>query len=152
MAKKNVKNKKPGQPTAYKPEYCQKLIAFFDKKPWLLVNGKRQYQRMPSVNGFSKSINVCTSTIYNWRTKDHDSFHNEFLVAWNKAQSLRKDWLIDVGLSGLAPANSFKFVAVNCTDMRDKQETEHGVSDALSELLEQIGSNGKGLTISNPGS
>ena len=145
--KKVVKKHAGGRPTDYKPEFCQSLISFYDQSPWKVVNGKRQYQRRPSVNGFSKRINVCVATIYNWKTKDHESFQPEFLESWNKAKGLQKDWLIDVGLSGLAPANSFKFVAVNCTDMRDKQETEHGVSDGLADLMKEIGSNGSGLPI-----
>lgn len=151
---------KRGQPTKYKPEHCQAIIRFFDVEPWdtlktkeynadgELVNeidtGKRQYQRMPTIEGFAKSIEVCISTVDNWTNEKHDSFQPEFLVAYNKALTYRKGWLIDVGLSGLAPANSFKFVAVNCTDMRDKNETTHGVSKELTTVLRLINGSTKG--------
>jgi len=114
-----------GRSTKYKPEFCDKLIKYFDAEPWKIVEGKRAYRRMPTIEGFAKRIKVCISTIYNWIDKDHASFQPEFLDAYNKAKQLRKNWLIDVGLSGLSPANSFKFVAVNCTDMRDKVQEEH---------------------------
>ena len=143
MAKAETKGK-PGQPTKYKPEYCEAIIDFYDQEPWEEKEGKRLYQRRPSVNGFAKHIKACVASVYNWKTKDHDSFHPEFLEAWNTAKALSKDWLIDVGLSGLAPANSFKFVAVNCTDMRDKVETIHGATTELQTVLGLINGQNKG--------
>ena len=128
-----------GQPTKYKPEFCDKLIKYFDIEPWEIVGDKRVYRRMPSLTRFAKKIKVGLTSIYNWSDKNHDSFQPEFLKACNRAKQIRKEWLIDVGLSGLAPANSFKFVAVNCTDMKDKQEQEqtHRVKvEIIDEKLE----------------
>ena len=144
--RKDPKECKPGgQPTKYSPEMCQGVIDFFDVLPWKVKNGKRQYQRMPSLIGYAKSINVCYNTIYNWIDAKHGSFQPEFLLSYNKAKRCRKQWLIDVGLSGLAPANSFKFVAVNCTDMRDKQETEHSGEVGLTGLLASLDGNSRGI-------
>ncbi len=139
-AKNGDKGKrKRGQPTKYKPAHCQALIDFFDVEPWEQQtikhyntdgeltkeeDGKRVYRRMPTIRAFAKHIKVCIASVYNWLDKDHASYQPGFLDSYNIAREYRKDWLIDVGLSGLAPANSFKFVAVNCTDMRDKQEHE----------------------------
>lgn len=157
--KKGAKTKrKRGQPTKYKPQHCQDLIDFFDVEPWetqkieyyegeevvRVEEGKRQYRRMPTIEGFAKSISVCIATVYNWIDKDHASYQAKFLDAYNKAKQYRKNWLIDVGLSGLAPANSFKFVAVNCTDMRDKQETKHKISEETAILLGMIDGSSKG--------
>ena len=133
------KRAKAGQPTKYKPEFCQAIIEYFDVEPWetpkieyyehgkvvRIEEGKRQYRIMPSLLRFAKSIKVCYATIYNWVDPKHASFQPKFLDAYNTALEIRKEWLINVGLSGLAPANSFKFVAVNLTDMRDKQDVEH---------------------------
>lgn len=153
MAKKKTESKnKAGQPTKYKPAFCEEIVAFFDVEPWesqrieyygdegeitKTEQGKRQYKRMPTLEGFAKAIGVCISTVDNWTNKEHASFQQEFLGAYNKALTYRKNWLIDVGLSGLAPANSFKFVAVNCTDMRDKQETVHNVTN-LADFLKAM--------------
>lgn len=139
-AKNGDKGKrKAGQPTKYKPAHCQALIDFFDVEPWeqqkiehfddegrviKTEEGKRVYRRMPTLRGFAKHIKTCIATVYNWLDQDHASYQPKFLDSYNIAREYRTDWLIDVGLSGLAPANSFKFVAVNCTDMRDKQEHE----------------------------
>jgi len=160
MAKEKAKRKynytkKTGRPSRYKERFCQDIIKFFDVEPWetprterrdgdgnvSIEEGKRQYRRMPSLLGFAKSVGVDYVTVYRWVDEKGDQFHPEFCKAYNVAMKLRKQWLIDVGLSGLAPANSFKFVAVNCSDMRDKHE-----HDVKSEIKIDIVDYGK----SNP--
>jgi len=127
------------RPTKYKPEFCEKLIEFFDIEPWeereiphyKTVKGEQQLVwtdikilplRMPTLRKFAKSIEVGIRAIYNWLNPEEATYHKEFMHAFTLAKEIRRDWLIDVGLSGSAPPASFKFVAVNCTDMRDKQE------------------------------
>lgn len=134
--------KRPGQPTKYKPEHCQALIDFFDVEPWeteeiphykngelAWMDKKRVYRRLPSLLRFAKSINVCYRTVYDWADSKHGSYQAAFLQALTHARLIRKEMLIDLGLSGSVPPNSFKFVAVNMTDMRDKQEHELGGKD-----------------------
>lgn len=124
-----------GRPSKYKPEFCNKLIELFDIEPWeereiphykdgevAWTDIKRLPARMPTLRKFAKEIKVCISTVYGWLDSKHDSFQKEFLYAFTCAKEIRKDWLIDVGLSGGAPPASFKFVAVNVTDMTDKQD------------------------------
>ncbi len=148
-----------GQPTKYKEEYCQDIIDFFDIEPLREVPLKH-YQKdgktlswvdiklvpnkMPTINKFSKKIGVCVRTVYNWIDRDHDSFQEEFLQALTCAKAIRRDWLIDLGLSGATPPNSFKFVAINCTDMVDKQETKHGVTSEAASLLGLLDGSGVG--------
>ena len=129
------------RPTKYKPEFCDKLIEFFDIDPWeerkiphyKTVDGEKQLVwtdikilpvRMPTLRKFAKSIEVSIRAVYNWIDAESDVFHKEFMHAFTCAKDIRKDWLIDVGLSGSAPPASFKFVAVNVTDMRDKQDVK----------------------------
>lgn len=141
--------------SVYEPEYCQALIKFFDIEPWeikktihydtkrdengerivLWVDEKRIYTRMPSLYKFAKKIKVSYRTLYYWFDENHTSYHEDFAEAWETARQIRKEWLIDVGLSGLSPSNSFKFVAVNCTDMSDKNETEHSGAITFTEAL-----------------
>ena len=130
-----------GAPTKYKSEYCDKLIEHFDVEPWeereiphykaskkggkiiSWTDIKILPRRMPTLRGFAKKIGVGISTVYDWTNKNHPSFQEKFSDAFTCAKEIRKEWLIDVGLSGNAPPASFKFVAVNCTDMRDKTES-----------------------------
>jgi len=135
---------KMGAPTKYRPEFCQMLEDFFDEEPWDIIDNKRVYRRMPSLLGFAKKLSICYHTIYNWIDPKHASYHENFLHSYNKALKLRKQWLIDVGLSGLSPSNSFKFVAVNCTDMRDKSEKKHDVTPELQSVLGIINGSTKG--------
>jgi hypothetical protein len=152
VAKKTKPKTKTGRPTKYKPAYCQALIDYFDIEPWeerqiphYKLQGKQRFVawtdikmlpvRMPTLRGFAKKVNVGISTIYDWLNEQHGSYQQAFSGAFTCAQAIRKDWLIDVGLSGSAPPASFKFVAVNVTDMRDKSETEHSGAVTFTQAL-----------------
>ena len=137
-----------GRPTKYKPEFCDKLIEFFDIEPWEereiphykagVLNWtdiKILPVRMPTLRGFAKSIDTAISAVYRWLKDSEPCFHKEFKDAFTCAKDIRKDWLVDVGLSGSAPPASFKFVAVNVTDMRDKTDVEHSGSISFTEAL-----------------
>ena len=134
---KTEKKHAGGRPTKYKPTFCDGLIKFFDIEPWEereidhFKNGEVVWTdikilpvRMPTLRGFAKSIKVGIRTVYGWIDAKCSSYQEEFSHAFTYAKDIRKDWLVDVGLSGTAPPASFKFVAVNVTDMRDKQEHE----------------------------
>ena len=137
-----------GRPTKYKQEYCDKLIEFFDIEPWEereiphykagVLNWtdiKILPVRMPTLRGFAKSIGVGIRTVYGWIDEKCGSYQKEFSQTFTCAKDIRKDWLVDVGLSGSAPPASFKFVAVNVTDMRDKTDVEHSGSISFTEAL-----------------
>lgn len=124
-------------------EFCKKLIDFFDVEPtedhfikhyhtngklhWIDI--KRLPRRMPTLRAFAKKIGVNIQMIYNWLNEKHGSFQQEFLDAFTCAREIRKDWLIDLGLSGLTPPASFKFVAINVTEMRDQSGLNIGGAD-----------------------
>lgn len=140
---------KTGRPTKYKAEYCKKLIAFFDIEPYedidiehyyekLDENGeqvikwidkKRVAARLPTLRRFAKIIEVGISTVYDWLNPEHSSYQKRFSGAFTHAREIRKEFLIENGLQGLYAPASFKFVAINLTDMRDKQDFEVGGKD-----------------------
>jgi len=139
--KRKNANKKRGQPTKYKKRFCKMLIDFFDIGPYEKIeiphyqaDGKTlkwmDYKlvpaRMPSLLKFAKKIGVSYQTIKNWVDENHDSFQPEFFEAFTCAKEIRKDWIIDLGLSGLVPPLSYKFTAINVTDMRDTKDIEIG--------------------------
>lgn len=138
MTKKKKNN--GGRPSKYSKRYCQKLITFFDIEPYedielphYHLDGKtikwKDYKRMarklPTLRDFAKSISICVATVYNWIDESHSSFHKEFLDAFTQAQDIRKWFIVQNGLQGLYNPVAFKFVAINVTDMKDKQEFEH---------------------------
>lgn len=122
-----------GRPTKYKVEYCQQLIGFFDIDPFIDVplehfdkdgnlkwtDYKRVANRMPTVRGFCKSIQITPDTFYRW-VKEHKAFSDAF----TQAKDLQKWFLIENGLNGCYNPAFAIFTAKNITDMRDKTETE----------------------------
>lgn len=144
--------KKRGQPTKYKPEYCQTAIDFFDVPPYEDVkiphydkNGKkdedgnpvvvwedikRMPNKLPTLVGFAREIGVCYATLFNWMDPEHGSFQKEFLdIVTRVSKELQKEHLIQNGLQGLYNPQAFKFVAINVTDMRDIKAHEIGGED-----------------------
>jgi len=139
--KKTAKKKKTGRPTQYKSRYCQMLIRFFDIEPFTEQkvphydesgkkhkNGqpvvtwyetKKEPNRTPTLRAFAKKIEVSYVTVYSWLKK-----HEEFLNAFARAREARKWFLIENGLNGLYPPNTFKYVANNETDMKDTSKHE----------------------------
>lgn len=132
-----------GRPTKYKPEYCQQLIEFFDIEPFEKIELPhyqkdgvtikwRDYKlipaRMPTLRKFAKKIDVHVFRVYCWIDEKSPTYHKEFSDAFTCAKEIRKDWLIDLGLSGLTPPLSYKFTAINVTDMVDAQKFEHNVT------------------------
>lgn len=155
---KTANGKHPGgRPTKYKREYCEALIDFFDVEPYEDVDidhykegkvawrdSKRVANKLPTLWAFAKSVGVGYSTVRDWLRENHASYQAKFSVAFTQAEEARKDFLIQNGLQGLYPPASFVFVATNLTDMRNKQEVDHGVTDELGDLLKEI--NGSRIT------
>ncbi len=128
------------RPSKYKPEYAKKLVDFFDVEPFEVVvlphyfdtdahrikwkDFKRVARKLPTLRDFAKKIRVPISTVYDWLRETHKSYQKDFAAAFETAKEIRKDFLIQNALQGLYMPPTFKFVAVNLTDMRDKSETE----------------------------
>lgn len=134
--KRALKKKKIGRPTRYKPSLCKALIDYFDIEPWeereiphykagdvTWTDFKLMPNRLPTLRRFAKAHDIAISTIYNWCDPNHTTFKPDFMDAFTCAKEIRKEILIDAALAGLTPPLTFKFVAINMTDMRDKSET-----------------------------
>lgn len=140
MAEPEENKRKAGQPTKYKPEYCEEIITFFSQEPYEVIDlphyqtdgktlkwmdKKREPRKLPTLIGFAKYINVAVRTVYRWTEKNTTSYQEEFLQAFTYAKKLQKDFLIQAGLMGLYNPIFAKFTAINITDMRDQQEHVH---------------------------
>ena len=145
--KKHIdKKNKGGRPTKYKPEYCQKLLEFFDKprfKRILVKKGvkskgtKDEYQlvanELPTFERFAHEIGVHYDTLREWV-----KVHPEFSEAWKRAKAIQKDFLIQNGLLGLYNSTFAIFTAKNITDMKDKVEMEGSVEHRVVTILPPI--------------
>ena len=125
----------PGRPTKYDPSYCEKLTKFFDRDPYREVEAVRytkdgtpytvreeRTNKLPTIEDFVKEIGIHKDTFYEWVKQ-----HKEFSDTFTHAQELRKWFLVDNALNRRYDSNFAKFVAVNITDFRDKQEHDHKV-------------------------
>lgn len=127
---KQPEQPEPGQPTKYKPEYCQQLIDYFSIEPLKIVaeqkiigteGGKyvsrRLPQRFPWFEGFARSIGVHRNTLKNWCAE-----HPEFAEAYDTAKDLQREFIVDVALSGAAPPSFAIFTMKNVCGWRDERD------------------------------
>lgn len=113
-----------GAPTKYRPEYCDKIVEFFGVTPTLEEVVKKKLESgiiiFPTFEKFAHEICVTVKTLHEWCKE-----HIEFSQSYERAKQMQKAFLIQCGLNDLYNAGFAKFVAINCTDMRERQEVEH---------------------------
>ena len=135
-----------GRPTKYKPEYCAKMIEFFNISPTREIvdvttsnNGAttERYREIPNklpfISAFAREIGVNIDSLYEWE-KEYDDFSEAMKIA----RELQKEFLIINGLNGSYNPTAFIFTAKNLTDMRDVQETTTNVNINIADYLTQI--------------
>ena len=121
-------SKKVGCPTKYRPKYCKELVDYFEIEYQMITEevasqGKAvevvraKLSKFPTLEGFCVEIGITKNTLLNW-TKEFP----EFLRAYTIAKHKQKMLLMQGGLSGEYNSSFAKFVAINCTDMVEKQE------------------------------
>ena len=119
-----------GQPTKYKPEYCQQLIDYFSIEPLGVIReqeitgteggkyvSRRLPQRFPWFEGFARKIGVHRNTLKNWCAE-----HPEFAEAYETAKDLQREFLVDIGLSGTTSASFAIFTMKNVCGWRDERD------------------------------
>ncbi len=119
-----------GRPTKYRSEYCQQLINFFSVEPTtevkktmttakgtIIEEPVQRANKLPTFERFAANLGVHVDTLIEWTR-----VHRAFSEAYARAKALQKDILNTNALLGLYDSHYAKFVAVNCTDMRDRQE------------------------------
>lgn len=127
---KQPEQQEPGQPTKYKPEYCQQLIDYFSIEPLEIIReqeitdteggkciSRRLPQRFPWFEGFARKIGVHRNTLKNWCAE-----HPEFAEAYETAKDLQREFLVDIGLSGATSASFAIFTMKNVCGWRDERD------------------------------
>lgn len=127
---KQPEQPEPGQPTKYKPEYCQQLIDYFSIEPLKVIReqeiigteggkyvSRRLPQRFPWFEGFARKIGVHRNTLKNWCNE-----HPEFAEAYETAKDLQREFLVDIGLSGATSASFAIFTMKNVCGWRDERD------------------------------
>lgn len=126
------KKSKGGRPTKYTDDLPEKLIEYFNKPLYetytteTVSAGKvktitlERPSEFPTVEGFCVDVfRISKDTFYNWVKK-----HPEFSDAFEAAKKLQKKHLVYHGLNSNYNSAFAKFIAVNCTDLVDKQTIE----------------------------
>lgn len=127
---KQLEQPEPGQPTKYKPEYCQQLIDYFSIEPLEIIReqeitgteggkyvSRRLPQRFPWFEGFARKIGVHRNTLKSWCAE-----HPEFAEAYDTAKDLQREFIVDVALSGAAPPSFAIFTMKNVCGWRDERD------------------------------
>ncbi len=137
MSKKQESKKpKPGAPTKYKDDIPKKMIDFFNRPlmkaqqvEMLTKTGQIKLvtemvaNELPTIEKFCCDLMISKDTLHQWIKK-----YTELSDAYAFAKQAQKNHLLQNGLSGNYNGSFAKFVAINCTDMVDKVETEHSVN------------------------
>ena len=125
-----------GQPTKYRPDYCEQMIDYFDKKPG---HDERIETKsgdikvvyiahdLPTLAGFACHIGVHRDTLHEWANKTDEEgelVHPEFSDAYKRAKDYQEHILITNGLKGGYQSNFAIFTAKNVLGWRDKSDLD----------------------------
>lgn len=124
---------KRGRPTKYKPEYCEKLIKFFDRPLYITVTvqkmsasgavmdlEERIANDIPTLEGFAvRELGVPPARLSVWANEFED-FHK----AMQTAKGIQKEFLFTHNMSGKYNASFSKFFAINCLGMKETTHVE----------------------------
>jgi hypothetical protein len=131
--KDNGKNA-TGRPSLYTPEHCKDIYDYFANAPKTRqvlkasISGKNDYHKdeyeiipceLPTISKWAIAKGIALSTVYEWEKN-----HTEFSESLSTIREMYKNFLNDNALMGYYNPIYSKFVAINTTDMKDKQETD----------------------------
>ena len=120
MRKKNLKKGKPGQPTKYREEYCQKMIDFFNVPVTILDDkGHTIANDLPFFSTFACELGVHVDTLHEWR-----KVHPSFSEAYHLSQQYQFNILNQNTLKGRYSTAYAIFLAKNITQLRDSRVLE----------------------------
>lgn len=117
------------RPSLYDPKYCDMIIEYFDRPPYVEVKKTvmtsggpiempvNEATDFPTLAGFARSIGVHRETLLNW-AKEHDAFFD----ALKKAKNIQEDYIQTNGMKGLVNTPFVIFAAKNIIGWRNEPE------------------------------
>lgn len=126
-----------GQPTKYRPEYCEAIVAYFDVPvSWeKYVTPKGQVQiipdnKLPTFARFARSLGVGDNTLTKWCNK-----HPEFAEAYAQAKELQKSFLMELSAAGIGSSAVGLMLRANHGMVEPKEASP---VDTLAEQLANL--------------
>ena len=121
-------NLHPPKPPAlrYQPEFCDRLLAFFDVVPFHITEVTKRdgsvslvetAAELPTFAAFAKQLGTTCEVLKNWENK-----HAAFREAAQKARDLQSNILIQNSLRGNYSASFAVFTAKNLLGWKDGKE------------------------------
>jgi hypothetical protein len=108
--------KPDGQPTKYKPEYCDAIVAYF-----------LESVGYPTLEGFCIPYKFSSASLHTWAKE-----HPEFFKSKEKAIEIQKHRTIEGAMNGSLNTAYSIFIGKNCHGMKDKVEQEISGLDAIN--------------------
>lgn len=111
---------------AYRPEFCQRLLAFFDVPPFKVTEVQKKdgsisfvesASELPTFAAFARTLGVTQSILQDWQEA-----HPAFAEAAKKARDLQGDILIQNSLRGNYSASFAVFTAKNLLGWTDGKD------------------------------
>ncbi len=126
LAKGSSKTAKTPPPLRYQPEFCDRLLAFFDVPAFRVTEVMKRdgsvslvetASELPTFASFAKSLDTTCSVLDSWEKK-----HPAFRDAAQKARDLQSNILIQNSLRGNYSSSFAVFTAKNLLGWRDGKE------------------------------
>ena len=140
--------RKVGRPTAYRSEFADQIMVFFDKEPYTDVdvpqpNGLVKRQRMatdpPMLANFAGTIGVSKRTVDAWATAVDDAGrprYPDFFEAYARARELQEALLTRGGALGLYDSRFVAFALKNLCGWQDQPTRAVEVAPISRDELE----------------
>ena len=132
-----------GRPTKYRPEYCESLVRYFDRKSWCVVTDAKGTQKVmpkddiPILDRWCLAIGVSRRTVYDWIKTIP-----EFADAHDTAMGLQKAFLIESGIvHGSGGFASFMLKCVHGMQEPKPDVDENADGPIQRVVVEVVGAN-----------
>ena len=133
-----------GRPTKYTDDLPEKLLKFFNVeldrevlkevpgKDGVIMLSETKPNRLPTVEGFCREIQIAKSTFHDWRRK-----YPDFSNALGKCKQMQMNHLIQHALEGSYNSGFAKFLAMNISEYRDKVEDSRDNTSNVVQIQKQ---------------
>jgi hypothetical protein len=124
---------KMGAPTKYTPDVPNQLLDYFSTIRIKTFMGK-DFPEINSIEGFCARIKVSKTTFHKWVKK-----YPDLMNAYETIKNNQADQLFFLTSNRIISESYGKLLTTNCTDIKERNETSHSVSDDTKKLIIDMG-------------